>query len=451
MYEEVFRHILLPSYEKILGRRSSNRYISEYESQQWLSRDNLQLLQLDKLKQLVAYAYKHVKYYNVLWDQLDFHPNDLTELSVYEQLPFLTKDVIKENYFDLIADPLRATNLKKKTGGSTGVPLSFEYTEESYIRRNAVMWRGYSWANMRPGRKSTYLWGTNIGHNSLLNELKEHFYHKAYGRQMLSCFEMDDDKIKEYVERINKRKPEVIVSYVNPIYMLAKWIKDRGVNVHSPSSIVTGAEPLYDFQRNMIEAVFNTSVFNTYGSREFMLMASECDEHNGLHMNIDHLVIETVNANGIQVKGEIGEVVVTDLHNYGMPFIRYKNEDLAIINNQVCKCGRGLPVMDKIVGRTLDCIQTIDGRVLPGEFFPHFLKDFSGLEKFQVIQNTIFDLEIKLIVNDEFSAQDLEKIEAETKKILGNDINLQLNIVDDIPLTSSGKRRVTISNIHQSH
>ncbi len=447
MYEEVFRHILLPTYEKLRGRSSSS-FAKEYESQQYLFYEELKKIQFSKLKELVSYSFEHVNYYNNLWKKIDFHPTDLTEFNVFEELPFLTKDIIKNNYNDLIATPHKHMNLKKTTGGSTGAPLSFEYTKESYERRNAVMWRGYSWAKMLPGRKATFLWGTNIGEVSPYAKYKEGMYHKIYGRQMLSCFDMDKETIEKYVKRINQRKPKIIVSYVNPIYMLAKWVAENNIEIHSPMSIITGAEPLHDFQRTLIKKVFNTDVFNTYGSREFMLMASECDCFNGMHMNIDHLVMETVNTDGLSVQNEIGEVAVTDLHNYGMPFIRYKNEDMAIISDKKCECGRGLPLMDKVIGRTLDCIYTSDGKILPGEFFPHFLKDFSGLDKFQVIQKDINNVEIKLIVRDKFSTESAKIIESETRKALGDKINIEVNLVDDIPLTSSGKYRVTISNLN---
>lgn len=450
MYQHLFRKHIFPVFEEVIKKRSTCKYLEEYENQQWWSLEKLEELQLKKLKLLLAHAYNHVPYYFDLWNRIKFNPNDLSTVKDLEQLPFLTKEIIKENYSKLISEKYKDRYFEKSTGGSTGVPLHFAYSQESYSRRNAVMWRGYTWAGLPPGKKSIYLWGTSLGNVSFKEKIKDDLYNRFFNRTIMSCFDLNDLAFEEYVKKlnyINKKNPCVLVSYVNPIFQFAIWLKNNKKLNYSPESIITGAEPLHDYQREEIEKVFACKVFNSYGCREVMLIASECEKHSGMHINIDHLVAESVNNKGDVVKNVTGELSITDLHNYAMPFIRYKNEDLVSINETQCSCGRGLPIMSKVEGRVLDCIKTVNGNILPGEFFPHFFKDFRGIQEFQVVQDRLEKLDIYIIKNVEFSLNDENSISVEICKILGEKIDIRFHYVDDIPLTKSGKRRVTISNI----
>ncbi|MEY8214559.1 MAG: phenylacetate--CoA ligase family protein, partial [Colwellia sp.] len=251
----------------------------------------------------------------------------------------------------------------------------------------------------------------------------------------------------KYVQEINDYCPETIVSYVNPLYEVAKYINKTQSKVHSPKSLLTGAEPLYEYQRIEIERAFNSKVYNTYGCREFMLIAAECEKQQGLHINIDHLVVETLDEHNKAVKGEAGDIVITDLMNYGMPLIRYVNGDRATLSDTSCGCGNPLPMIEKVNGRKLDVIKTISGQMIPGELFPHLFKEFNGLIKFQVKQSDIKSLDIYLVTNEEFNNSALSAIKNEINKYSKQELILNFHMVNDIPLTSSGKYRVTISEL----
>jgi phenylacetate-CoA ligase len=258
---------------------------------------------------------------------------------------------------------------------------------------------------------------------------------------------MNIEHMDKYTKEINQYKPETIVSYVNPLYEVAKYINKKQVKVHSPISLLTGAEPLYEYQRQEIEQAFQSKVYNTYGCREFMLIAAECEKQSGLHINIDHLVVETLNENRANITGEAGDIVITDLMNYGMPLIRYVNGDRATISNSACDCGNPLPMIEKINGRKLDVIKTKNGQMIPGELFPHLFKEFEGLTKFQIKQSHIDSLDIYLVVNEKFRAEDKQAIIVEINKYSKDELAFNFHMVNDIPLTSSGKYRVTISEL----
>ena len=164
--------------------------------------------------------------------------------------------------------------------------------------------------------------------------------------------------------------------------------------------VICAAEKVLPFQREVMERVFGCPVFNTYGSREFMLIASECEKHEGLHVNVENLIVEIVKEDGTYAReGETGRIIITDLHNYGMPFIRYEIGDLAVFTERRCSCGRGLPIIEDVVGRSLDMIKTPEGKIVPGEFFPHLMKEFKEILKFQVIQETLENLRIRMVTS----------------------------------------------------
>ena len=229
--------------------------------------------------------------------------------------------------------------------------------------------------------------------------------------------------------------------------LINKYITDNKISVFSPKTILTCAEPLHDFQREVIEKAFSCNVYNTFGCREFMLMAAECPEHKQLHINADHLVIETIDEQGQVVTGSSGDLLVTDLYNYGMPLLRYLNGDRATLLDQPCRCGNPLPLMSSIDGRKLDIIKTPSGGSIPGELFPHLFKEFKGISRFQVVQQRLEQVRIKLVVNELFSEQDKQGIREEINKYSHGELALEFELVDEIPLTASGKHRVTICEV----
>jgi phenylacetate-CoA ligase len=440
LYEQVFRRVLFPAYESGLRRRRTLAYLAGYERDQWLAPEQLRALQWQRLQRLLEHCGTHVPYYRRRWRELGVTAADIRSLDDYARLPVLTKAEIRAHAEEFEADGWRGRLLYKATGGSTGEPLRFGYTRESNDRRTAVMWRGYGWAGARMGRRTLFLWGGAVGQPHPLKQFKERLYHAAFARRMLNSFHMTDANLGRYADAIDSYRPEVIVGYVGPLVRLAQWLLDSGRRVARPVSVLGAAEALHDFQRELIERAFGCPAYNTYGCREVMLIASECEHRQGLHVNADHLVVELHGA-----QAGPGEVLLTDLSNHGMPLLRYANGDMATAGDGTCPCGRGLPLLSRVDGRVLDAIRTPDGRLLPGEFFPHMLKDVPGLKRFQLVQRDLDRLELSLVCGEAFDDASLAYIRREVAKVAGERVGLECRIVDDIPLTPSGKLRVTVS------
>ncbi len=444
------RHVILPAYETVLKRRKIFRHWSELRRSEWLTRDELIGLQLQRLRRLLGHASTTCPYYAATWKERGLSAADVASLKDFERWPLLTREVVHAHRETLRTTAPGLGLIPKTTGGSSGTPLKFYLDAGSYDRRNAAWHRGYSWAGAGPGTRQLYLWGA--ASETHRQRRKMDLYQRLYRRTVVNTFEFGPDRCDEFVATLGRVRPDAIVAYTNPIYSVARAILERGVRPYSPRSVVVGAERLHAFQRAAIERAFGCPVFETYGCREFMLIGAECERHEGLHLTVDHLIVEILDDQGRPTPdGEEGNVVITDLFNYGMPFVRYVNGDRAVAGWTACSCGRGLPLLRKVAGRQLDVVTAHDGRQIPGEYFVHLLKDFLSIRQFQVYQPRPGAIELRLVTRDEFDAQAARTIRTHVEQIFGQQTALTISLVDAIPLTASGKLRVVVSAQHDQH
>jgi phenylacetate-CoA ligase len=447
MLERLYRDVLIRGYEDVLQGRTIHRYWSELEQSQWLAPEELLTLQLSALRRLLSHAAEYSPYYRDEWRRRGLVPAELTNLSGFDRWPVIDRETVREHRMAMRSRAPGLRLLAKATGGSSGVPLQFDHDTESYERKFAAWHRGYSWAGAGPGTKQLYLWGTALGEQTWPKRLKARLYESLYRREVLSCFELNERTANRFLARLNRRRPDVIVAYTNPLYAFARMLEERGAVPFSPRALVVGAEKLHGFQRELIEKVFRAPVFETYGSREFTLIAAECDRHQGLHLTSEYLLVEVLDdLNRPVPAGTEGNVAITDLRNYGLPFIRYLNGDRAVAAAGRCACGRGLPRLERVVGRQLDILRTPDGRRVPGEFFPHLLKDYPAIRRFQVVQEAPEAVTLKVVLLPGMEPR-LGEIEREALGVLGPAVRFGIHAVEDIPLTAAGKLQVVVSKV----
>jgi phenylacetate-CoA ligase len=363
--------------------------------------------------------------------------------------PVIDRETIRVNRFEMRARGGDLGLISKSTGGSSGVPLHFDLDRGSNDRRMAAWHRGYAWAGAGPGTRQLYLWGVPLGARRPLKRCKDRLYDWLYRKRVFSSFDMSRAREDAFVRELSATRPDVIVAYTNPLYELARSLIRRGVHTFSPRSIVVGAERLHGFQRELIERAFGAPVFETYGSREFMLIGAECERHAGLHLTQENLRVEVLDDDGRPTAtGAEGNVVITDLYNYGMPFVRYANGDRAIAGGEgACACGRGLALLKQVTGRRLDVLRTPDGRRIAGEFFPHLMKDYPAVARFQVVQERIDRLDVRVVFAFPMGPAERRHLEGRVREALGPAVRFKLMEVAEIPLTEAGKLRVVVSHV----
>jgi len=436
----------LRCFESLVKRRATWRYWQELEHSQWMTAAELEALQTDRLRRLLEHAFERSEYCAKEWRERGLDPAMISSTADLARWPIVSRNDIRVN-----RARMRTTELKtivKATGGSSGEPLRFDIDEESYQRRMGMWFRGYGWAGAVPGSKQLYLWGTAIGQRSLLARAKDVAYNALNRRRVVGCFDADSSLAGRFLESLEAYRPDCVVAYTNPLYDIAREIERTGRSaLHVPRSIIVGAEKLHDFQRVAIERAFRAPVFETYGSREFMLIGAECEQHMGLHLSTEHLIVEIVDDAGRPVApGVEGNVVITDLTNYALPFIRYENGDRAVMRAGSCACGRSLPMLERVVGRRLDVLLASHGRTIPGEFFPHLVKDFPSVRRFQVVQERT-DLVRFLIEGDEDASGERDSLQRLVREAFGPEVRVDFERVDRISHTPASKRQVVVNRV----
>ena len=375
-------------------------------------------------------------------------PHDFNSINDIKKIPIITKEDINLNLSEMISLNYSKKNLKlNSTGGLTGYNLKFfSHLKRHYIRQSFVM-RGNKWANLNLGTKHAFLWGSPFD-ESLQNSLKGHLINRISGSIFLSSYELSDLMIRQYAEQLNKFKPEVIIGYPSALYAFSNFINENNIYPPNLKSIITSAETLYDFQRVKIESVFQCKIYDRYGCGSWTYISHECSEHNGLHMNLEHLYVELLDDNYQNTEGtEKYKLIITDLDNYAMPFIRYEIGDMGEILESSCSCGRNLPLMN-VQGRSFDIIIGLNGNRLGGTFWTLLFRTLvNGIEEFQVIQKSKYELNINLITNNNFKSDNILILEKKIKELCGLEMIINFRLVDYIPKTKSGKQRFVISNL----
>lgn len=443
LYSKLYHHLYFGFYNDRLRKRNFMDKVKFLTESQYWSRDELLQFQENELRKLAQVAAK-TGYYSRLFSDLNIQPS-MVERNDLKKLPILTKEIINENLVDLL-NPDEENMIEKRTGGSTGEPLEFFHDYQSYEWRTAVTYRGYSWSGYLPGMRQLYLWGGSVTREKLLARIKQEIHHFILRQKYINVFTLDEPKIQKIIQAINGFKPASIVGYVNPMYWVADYILTRHIELkHRDFALISAAEKLYDYQREAIERAFGAKIFETYGSREFMLIGAECEQHAGLHISEENLILEVVDDEGNPVPDGIGgHLLITDLHNFAMPFMRYRIGDEVILNSAQCTCGRSLKKISKVLGRSLDSFVTRDGKKIPGELFPHLLKEFRTFRKFQVIQHAFDRVEIKFYCDDRnYDERDLQAARKILQKYFPHDVHFEFNRVETFELSRTGKFLVT--------
>lgn len=445
LYTKLISSIVFPLHEW-LKKHDTVHIRKQMDKTQWLSVEQLESLQLERLQQFLSDVQKHVPYYQHLFKQLQFNPNGIISLDDLKQLPLTDKSLIREYCEQLKADD--AKDLAKfNTGGSSGEPLIFFIGKKRVSHDVAAKWRATRWWDVDIGDKEAVIWGSPIelDGQDKIKLIRDKFL-RTY---LIPAFEMSPAKIDVFIQQIKELNPKMLFGYPSALAHIATHAEKTGQilnNLGVKVAFVT-SERLYDHQREKIEQVFACPVANGYGGRDAGFIAHQCPSGN-MHITAEDIIVEIVDNNGkVLPVGESGEIVVTHLATRDFPFIRYRTGDIGILSDEKCECGRSLPLLKEIQGRTTDFIVAQDGTVLHGLALIYVLRDVEGIESFKITQNTVNDTTIQIVKNQCYHLGNETKIKDEFKQRLGQQVNISLEYVTEISKEKSGKFRYVVSHV----
>ena len=451
LYGELIGRVLFPAWEGAIRRRPTFSLLRYVEQTQWRSLAELQALQIGALRRLLRHAEAHVPYYAALLRDAGVEPSALRSVDDLQKIPILGREQAQGSEQSRRSTSPPYADIIKRTSGTSGKPLTFGYDWGSEHWRQAIKLRGYAWARWRVGVKTLHYWGIHPSPRppTFAQRTKIRIDRALKREQYVSCGARSDDDMNGVVEILRRERPTVMIGYSQALADLARHVVDHGLRSWPDIAVICAAEKVFPGDRAHMERAFGPSVFETYGSREVMLIASECEAHDGMHVSMENLIVEVVVREDGRTRaarpGEVGEVLITDLHNYGMPFIRYANGDLAVAGKpERCACGRNLLKISGLEGRVSDTLRDAKGGRVAGMMFAVFMAHVGhAVRQFQAVQHPSGALTFRYVpgpqFNDDVQAYLQTSIEGSLKGF-----PVQMERVDDIPVSPSGKRRVVI-------
>lgn len=415
--------------------------------QQYWSRDQIRNLQTQKLNKLVHHAYATSSWYRKIIDDIKLDLSKPITLADLARFPITTKTHIRENTSAFISSQYPVEGLRKaKTGGSTGVSLNLFFDVRCQQLRNAAQIYADTFSGWEPGLRVAAVWGNPPIPNGTQQKVRAFLLDRMI---YLDTMDLNPASMNAFVKRWNEFEPEMIFGHSHSIYIFAKYLHEHGITNLRPRGIVGTSMMLLDHERSLIEDVFGCKVGNRYGCEEVGLIGVECEKHQGMHINSPHIILESLNANDQPAApGEAGKLVITDLNNYGMPLFRYRVEDVGVISERQCNCGRTSQMLERLEGRVADFLKKPDGGQVAGvSLVERTLTKIPGIEQMQFVQEDLHEIIINRVKGPEFNQQTDPALIAELREVFEPSINLIIKDVEKIPQEKSGKYRFSICKV----
>lgn len=445
LYTRLVTGLVFPLQEK-LKRHTTIAVHRALEASQWWSAEQIEALQLQRLQTLLATAGSEVPYYRDLFRRLGFEAGAVRHVRDLQALPLLDKAAIRA-HTEAMKHPQASGLARFNTGGSSGEPLIFFIGKERVSHDVAAKWRATRWWGVDIGDPEMVVWGSPIelGAQDRVRRLRD----AIFRTELLPAFAMNEAKLDAMIAAIRRCRPKMLFGYPSALSHIARHAQARGVAMDDLGiqvAFVT-SERLYDDQRALIARCFGCRVANGYGGRDAGFIAHECPE-GGMHITAEDIVLELIDRDGRPVPdGEAGEIVVTHLATSEFPFIRYRTGDVAVRDTRRCACGRGLPMLREIQGRTTDFVVAADGTVMHGLALIYILRDLPGLQSFKVVQHSLLQLSVQLVPGPGFDPGCTAAIVEGFRRRLGAQVAVEVQQVQAIAAEKSGKFRYIVSHV----
>lgn len=446
LYARAVRHLVAP----LWAWHENSPYLKQMKTIQAAQRRPLEVIRAEqwrRLQTLLRHAFTHVPFYTERMRLCGLRPEDIRDWDDLQQLPLLTKEDIRTHRERMVATNLSPSRLiAAKTSGSTGVSLQFVIDEESQQWKRAAAFCYDQWTGWQLGERVGAVWGnpkTRKGWRRVVrNALLERFTY-------LDTLRMDEAAMLRFYREIRRLRPPLLFGHAHSLYLFARYLRRLELDDIRPRGIISTAMVLHEFERREIEEVFGCPVTNRYGCEEVSLIACECRAHNGLHLNLDTLVIEFLRDGRPVAAGEPGAIVVTDLTNYGMPFIRYQVGDVGIPSRRSCSCGCSYPLMESLEGRTADYVVTPAGEYISGiSLTENFAMCLAGVKQMQIVQERLDHILLRLVADPNASREEIvRQVAGLVRQRFGQAMRHEIAFLAAIPQEASGKYRFCISKV----
>jgi phenylacetate-CoA ligase len=443
------RRVIYPLQERFM-QRPTIAYLESLERSQWLSREALERLQMEKLTKLLRTAAKHSPWHA---ERLEAAGLDISErcppvtLDELRKLPVMTKQDARTSVDRIRWATVPGGAFRYNTGGSSGEPLIFYFGRWRQASDAAGRIRARRWWGVNVGDREVYLWGApaELNKTDRIKTLRDGLLNQL----VLNAFAMSMANMDAYLDAVQAFRPKCVYGYASSVALLAARAKARGIRLRLPDLrvVCTTGEPLYPHQRILIEEVFGVPVANEFGSRDIGFTAHETSHAQMLLMS-ESIILEVLDQAGRSVPvGDLGEAVVTGLCSDAQPFIRYRTGDMVRMSPETCVDGRGLHVLGEVVGRTTDFVVRPDGVIMHALAVIYVLRAVEGIAEFKVVQHTVRDVEVLVVADAKWTATGRGQVMAGLAARLGSDVRISIRLVEAIPVEASGKYRHVVSHV----
>lgn len=449
MNQWVVKNLFLPAHERMLGRNTLS-YLRGLEESQWWSAERLREFQTEKLRRLLGHAYEMCPFYRRRMDAAGYDPAGAT-ISTLSQLPTLCKADMTKHASELIDVSVPGGVFDYTTGGSTGSPLIFKIDRRRQAADQAARARTRRWFGIDIGERELYLWGSpvELSAQDKLKKLRD----RLSNHRLLNAFTMTPRAMSSYLDEIERFRPAHIFGYPSSVARLARHANECGRsfvgggdrNGRSLKAVFVTGEVFLPSDRAVIEEHVSVPVVDGYGSREAGFIAHQCPAGE-YHITMESLIVELLDAGGVPVSdGLPGEVTITHLDAYGMPFIRYRTGDIARRAVSPCSCGRGMDSLERIEGRQTDMLRLASGGYAHALSVIYVLREEAAVAEFKIVQQANCDLEVMVVSREGFDEQCSARIIGKLKRRMGEGVGVGLRQVAEIPPEASGKYRHVVS------
>jgi phenylacetate-CoA ligase len=449
-YGVIVKNLLLPIGDRLRGI-SIGQTLSFLEGSQRWDRGRLEAYRDSKLRLIIDTAYHHVPYYRDAMRNVGVTSEDIKTPKDLSKLPVLTRSTLRrrpiETFCNSTVDVARTGSVR--TGGSTGEPLTFHVSKASRAFDRATHFRLYRWCGIERGDRVFLVWGNPTPVNNLksrANEMKRRYISRT---RVLDAFQMNPETQARFLADMRHGGKMVLSGYTSALVNLAHFARESGFELPRPRALVTTAEPVYPEQRHVLSRAFCAPVHDQYGCAEVNGVAMQCEELDGLHISEEHVVVEILDQNDQPVPpGVEGRIVLTNLDNEVMPFIRYDSGDIGSLRSTLCACGRTLSLMEPVRGRMVDVIQGLNGNSVYGTFFFHVLSQSGWFEalplsEFQVVQIAADRLNVSLVSGRYPRESERRQFVDRVQAYLGP-MDIEIHRVEALRRSPGGKLRYTI-------